>query len=227
PWRKLLAAAAVFAFASTIALRFTAFDREQSLSYEVETVGMSQAKRESRETDTDYDVSLLPAPTSTPAVPGEKNGRGENEIFIPGYRGTTSFENSPTSADDLFDSRGREFLGGADSIEGYSYREVTDDAEGEVPTDLGWATAAGSVPGADSPLGTATGGGLGFGGGSGRVFGSGGTVGNGNTAPDGFAFVQPGGNTPIPSDGFPVTSGLRFGLDGQQQKKLDTMEEEQ
>ena len=62
--------------------------------------------------------------------------------------------------------------------------------------------------------------------GSNRVFASGGTVGNqrdGAIDSANYAFVPPGGTNPVPVGQFPVTSGLRFGLDGLQANAIDAM----
>ena len=56
-----------------------------------------------------------------------------------------------------------------------------------------------------------------------RVFASGGTNGNqrtGTNAQD-YSFVPPGGENPVPTGRFPVTSGLRFGSDAVQSNAID------
>lgn len=67
--------------------------------------------------------------------------------------------------------------------------------------------------------------------GSDRTFAGGGTVGNqrsGQISAQDFTFVPPGGGeNPVPTGQFPVTSGLRFGLDAIQSNAIDGLLNEQ
>ncbi len=66
--------------------------------------------------------------------------------------------------------------------------------------------------------------------GSDRVFGGGGTVGNqrgGTITSTDYTFVPPGGANPVPTGQFPVTSGLRFGLDALETNAIDGLLNEQ
>ena len=66
--------------------------------------------------------------------------------------------------------------------------------------------------------------------GSDRVFAGGGSTGNqrnGEINSSDYTFVPPGGAQPVPTGQFPVTSGLRFGLDAIQSNAIDALINEQ